>query len=91
MRAILARLIPPVFLTRRALPAVLKRLVAPLLTTVASIAASSTSATFATVASIAALGTLTEAPIAESPDLLAVAGVVAVDVVEGAEWPLALG
>ena len=85
------RLLPLVALARLVLPAVLTRLVAPLLTAVASVPASSTSATSVTVAPIVALGALTEAPITESPELLAVAGVVALNMVEGAEWPLALG
>ena len=85
------RLLPPVVLVRLALPAVLTRLVAPLLMTVTSIPMSSTSATSLTIAPIIALEASTEAPVAESPELLAVAGVVAEDAVEGAERPLALG
>jgi len=85
------RLLSPGALARLALPAVLTRLVVPLLTAVTSILASSTSAASTTVAPIVALGASTNAPVAESPDLLVVASVVVVDVMEGAEWPLALG
>ena len=91
LRAVLTRLLPLVSLTRLVLPAVLTRLVAPLLMAVAFVPAPSTSATSTTVAPIVSLGELTEAPVKESPKLLAVAGVVDVDVVEGAEWSLALG
>ena len=85
------RLLPPGTLARLALPAVLPRLVAPLLVMAAAILASSTSATSTTIASIVELGASTEAPVTEGPELLAVVGVVTVNVVEDAEWPVALG
>ena len=91
LRTVLMRLISPSALTRLALPAVLTRLVAPLLAGAAVVPASSTSSSSLAVAPVVALGVSTEAPIADGPELLTVAGVVAVYVVEGAERSAALG
>ncbi len=64
---------------------------APLLAMVAAVPGSSTSAASTTVASIVALVASTEAPLVEGPELLAVVGVVAVNIVEDAEPSVALG
>ena len=69
---------------RLALAAILTRLIAPLLARVAGVPASLALASSAAVASIVALGAMTEAPIADGPELLAVVGVVVVHVVEDA-------
>ena len=91
LRAVLTRLLPLVALARLVLPAVLTRLVAPLLAGAAVVPASSTSTPSTAVASIVALRASIEAPAAEGPELLTVGGVVAVNVVEDAEWMAALG
>src|SRR4051812_23163767 len=83
-------LISPGTLARLAPPAVLTRLVAPLVARVTAVPASSATATSAVVTSIIALGATTEAPIADGLELLAVVGVVVVHVVEDAERAAAL-
>ena len=91
LRTVLVRLIPPGTLARLILPAVLTRPVAPLLAGAAIVPASSTSSSSSAVAPVVALGASTEASISNGPELLTVIGVVAVHVVEGAEWSAALG
>ena len=85
------RLISPGALVRLALPAILTRLLTPLLAGAAVVPASSTSSSSSAVASVVALGASTEAPITDGPELLTVAGVVALYVVEGAKRAVALG
>jgi hypothetical protein len=91
LRTVLTRLISPGALARLALPAVLTRLVMPLLARPTVVPASSASASSTAVALIVALGASTEAPVTDGPELVAVIGVVAVYVVEDAEWTAALG
>ena len=79
------RLVSPGALARLALPALLMRLIIPLLAGAAIIPASSASSSSSAVAPIIALGASTEASISNGPELLAVAGVVGVEVVVGAE------
>ena len=79
MGAILTRLVPPGPLARMVLPAVLTRPVAPFLTRATVVPASSSTA----VAPVAALGASTVASFSYDSELLAVAGVVGVQVVEG--------
>ena len=89
LRAILARLVPPCALMRLVLPAVLTRPVAPLLARITIVPASSTSSS--AVAPVVALGASTEASFSNGSEILAVTGVVAMQVMEGAEWSTALG
>ena len=91
MRAVLARLIPPGTFTRLILLAVLTRLVVPLLAWAPVIPASSAASSSSAVAPVVALAVSTEASISNDPELLTVVGVVAVYVMEGAEWSAVLG
>ena len=84
---VLARLIPPGALARLVLPAVFTRPVAPLLAWATVVPTSSSSV----VAPVVALGASTVASFPYGSELLAVAGVVGVQVVEGAEWSAILG
>jgi hypothetical protein len=87
----LTRLITPEPIVRLVAPAVLMRLVTPVLTGVAVVPASPTSASSTAIAAVVALGAVAKAPISNGPELLAVVGVVAVDIVEDAKWVAALG
>ena len=87
----LTRLVPPGALTRLILPAVLTRLVVPLLARATVIPASATMSSSSAVAPVVALGASTEASFWNGYELLTVAGVVAMQVMEGAEWSAALG
>ena len=89
--AILARLIPPSALARLVLPTILTRSVTPLLARATVVPSSSTTSSFSAVAPVIALGASTEAFVTNGPELLTIVGVVAVNVVEGAERPAALG
>ena len=91
LRTILMRLVPPGALARLILPAVLTRPVAPLLARAMVIPASATTSSSLTIAPVVALGASTEAPFSNGSELLTVAGVVVVQVVEGAERSAALG
>ena len=91
LRAILARLIPPVSLARLILPAVLMRPVAPLLAWALVVPVSSAASSSSAITSVVALGASIEAPVAEGPELLTVVGLVAVNIMEDAERPIALG
>ena len=91
LRAILTRLIPPGALARLILPAVLTRPVTPLLAWATVVPASSAVSSSSAVAPVVALGASPEASVSNGPELLTVVGVVAVHVVEGAEWSAALG
>ena len=82
LRTILTRLVPPGALARMILPAVLTRPVAPLLARATVVPASASTP----VAPVTALGALTEASFSYGSELLIVAGVVGVQVMEGAEW-----
>ena len=84
LRTVLTRVVSPGALARLALPAILTRLVTPLLAGAAVVPASPTLFSCYVVASVVALGASTEASISNGPKLLAVVGVVAVYVVEGA-------
>ena len=90
LRTVLTRLVPPGALARLFLPVVLMRPVAPLLTGAAVVPTSPTSSSSSAVAPVVALGASTETSISNGPELLIVVGVVAVNVVEGAERPAAL-
>ena len=85
LRAVLARLVPPGAPTRLVLPTILTRLVAPLLARATVVPTSSALSTSSVVAPVVALGASTEASISNGPELLTVIGVMAVNVVEGAE------
>ena len=91
LRAILTRLVPPGALVRMILPAVLTRPVAPLLARATVVLASATTSSSSAIAPVVALGASTEASISNGPELLTVVGVVAVHVMKGAEWTVALG
>jgi hypothetical protein len=79
---VLTRLATPGTVARWALPAVLARLIAPALPGVAVIPAASTTASSTAIAAVVALGPAANAPVADCPELLAVVGIVAVDVME---------
>ena len=87
LRAILMRRVPLGALARLVLPAVLTRPVAPLLARATVVPASASVA----VAPVVALGASTVASFPYGSEILAVAGVMGVQVVEGAEWTAALG
>jgi len=91
--AILTRRVPPGALARLVLPAVLMRPVTPLLAWASVIPAStSASASSSTaVAPVVALGASTKASFPYVSELLTVAGVVGVQVVEGAKRTALLG
>ena len=88
---VLTRLIPRGALARLALPAVLTRLIAPVLAGVVVVPVASIAASFTAVATAVTLGTAAKVPVADFPELLAIVGVVAVDVVEDEKWAAALG
>ena len=89
--AILMRLISPGPLTRMVLPVVLTRPVAPFLVRAMVVPASASTSSSMATAPAAALGASTVASFLYGSKLLAVAGVVGVQVVEGAEWSAVLG
>ena len=89
--AILTRRVAPGTLARLVLPAVLTRPVAPLLAQATVVPASASASSSAAVAPIVALGASTVASFPYGSELLTVAGVVGVLVVEGAEWSAVLG
>ena len=89
--AILTRLVPPGALARMVLPAVLTRPVAPLLARATVVPASASTSSSTAVAPVATLGASTEASFTDGSELLTVAGVVGVQVVEGAERSAILG
>ena len=91
LRTILTRLVPPGALARLILPAVLARPVVPLLARATVVPASATMSSSSAVASVAALGASTEASFPNGFELLTVAGVVGMQVVEGAERSATLG
>ena len=84
LRVILARLIPLGALAKVVLPAVLTRPVTPLLARAIVVPASATTSSSSAVAPVIALGASTEASFSNGSELLAVAGVVAMQVMEGA-------
>ena len=85
------RLISPGALARLILPAVLMRPVAPLLARAMVIPTFATTSSSSAVAPVVALGASTEASFLNGSELLTVAGVVAMQVMEGAERSAALG
>ena len=85
------RLVPPGVIARLTLPAVLTGLITPFLAGVTVVPAASTTASFTTVAAVILLRAATKVPFSDGPKLLAVDGVVAVDVVEDAKRAAALG
>ena len=85
LTAILTRLIPPGAIARMVLPAVLTRPVAPFLAQATVVPASASASSSAAVAPVVALGASTEASFLYGSELLTVACVVGVQVVEGAE------
>ena len=87
LRTILTRLVPPCALAMMILPAVLTRPVAPLLARATVVPASASTA----VAPVATLGASTKASFPNGSELLTVAGVVGIQVMEGAERSAALG
>ena len=89
--AILTRLLPPGALARMVLPAVLTRPVAPLLARATVVPASASTSSSTAVAPVVELGASTEASFPYGSELLTVAGVVGVQVVEGAERSAVLG
>ena len=89
--AIFTRRVPPGTLAWLVLPAVLTRPVAPLLARATVIPASASTSSSSAVAPVAALGAPAKASLASGSEFLTVAGVVGVQVVEGAEWSAALG
>ena len=89
--AILTRLVPPGPLTRMVLPTVLTRPVAPLLARATVVPASASTSSSVAVAPVFALGASTVASFSYGSELLTVAGVVGVQVVEDAEWAAILG
>ena len=91
LRAILMRLIPLGPLTRLVLPAVLTRPVTPLLAWATVIPAFATTSSSSAVAPVVALGASTEVSFSNGSELLTVAAVVAMQVMEGAEWSAVLG
>ena len=91
LRVILARLIPPSPLARLVLLALLARVVTPLLARASVVPSFSTSSSSSVVAPVIALGALTVASFLYGSKLLAVAGVVGVQVMEGAERSAILG
>ena len=84
LRAILARLIPPVSLARRVLLAILTRSIAPPLVRAAVFPTSCVPSSSSAVAPVVALGASTEASFLYGSELLTVASVVGVQIVEGA-------
>ena len=84
-------MIPPGALTRLILPAVLTRLIVPLLAWTTVIPASATTSSSSAVALVVVLEASTEASFSNGSELLTVAGVVGMQVVEGAERSAALG
>ena len=91
MRTILPRLIPLGALARLILPAVLTRPVVPLLARAMVVPVSDSASSSAVVAPVVALGASTEASFLYGSEILTVAGVVGVQVVEGTERTTALG
>ena len=91
LRTILTRLVPLGALARLVLPAVLTRPVTPLLARATVVPASATTSSSSPVAPVVALGSSTEASFSNGSELLTVAGVVGIQVVEGAERSAALG
>ena len=89
--AILTRRVPPGALARLVLPALLMRPVAPLLARATVVPASASTSSSAAVAPVVALGASTEASFSNGSELLTVAGLVGVQVMEGAERLAALG
>ena len=83
--AILTRQVPPSALARLVLPAVLTRPVAPLLARTTVVPASASTSSSVAVAPVVALGASTVASFPYGSEILTVAGVVGVQVVEGAE------
>src|SRR4051812_11508714 len=81
LRAILTRLIPPVFLARRVLPAVLARSIAPPLARAAVFPASWVPSSSSTVAPATAVGTTADPSFSHGLELLTFVGVVGVEVV----------
>ena len=82
--AILMRRVPPGALARLVLPAVLTRPVTPLLVRATVVPAPASVLSFEAVAPVVALGASTVASFPYGSELLTVAGVVGVQVVEGA-------
>ena len=82
---------PPSALARLILPAVLTRPVVPLLARATVVPASATTSSSSAVAPVAALGASTKASFSNGSELLTVAGVVGIQVMEGAERSAALG
>ena len=78
LRAILARLIPPVSLARLILPAILARSVAPPLARAAVFPASCVPSSFSAKATIVAVGASTDPTFSHGSELLAFVGVVGV-------------
>ena len=89
--AILTRLVPPGPLARMVLPAVLTRPVVPFLARATVVPASASTSSSAAVAPVAALGASTVESFSYGSELLAVTGVVGVQVVEGIERSTVLG
>ena len=90
LRAILARLIPPVSLVRRVLPAILARLIAPPLARATVFPASCVPSSSSAIAAIVAVGVAADPSFSHGSELLAFVGVVDVEVVVHAV-PAALG
>src|SRR3954470_18199734 len=80
LRAILARLIPPVSLARRVLLVILARSIAPPLAWAAVFPASCVSSSSLTVAPVTALGTTADPSFSHGSELLTFVGVVGVEV-----------
>ena len=81
LRAILARLIPPVSLARRVLPAILARLIAPPLARATVFPVSCVPSSSSTVAPVTAVGATADPSFSHGSELLTFVGVVGVEVV----------
>ena len=81
LRAILARLIPPVSLARRVLPAILARLIAPPLARAMVFPASCVPSSSSTVVPVTAVGATADPSFSHGSEVLTFVGVVGVEVV----------